>query len=99
MNGSIIFEEPICLSHSPQFFPAADIIVLAPYWDDISVLSPNARLRYAVIDDTNDPHIEQVKWFLSNKNERKYDPLWILVAQWINVCPDTERFCSPDEVL
>ena len=99
VNGSVTFGESVCVNHSPQFFPAADVMVVAPYWDDISLLSPNARLGYVVTDDTSNPLMEQVKVFLSDKRGRKFDPLMILVAQWISVCPDTDRNCGLEEVL
>ena len=74
--------------HSPQKFPA-DKPIVAPFWDD-SV----GDLKFNILTSTTGSNVTQkVNEFLHSKLKLAFNADWILVVQWLNVCPWANSQC------
>ena len=74
--------------HSPQKFPA-DIPIVAPFWDD-SV----GDIKFNILTSTTGSNVTQkVNEVLHSKLKLAFNADWILVVQWLNVCPWANSQC------
>ena len=68
--------------HSPQKFPA-NVPIVAPFWDD-SV----GVIKFNILTSTTGSNVTQkVNEFLHLKLKLAFNADWILVVQWLSVCP------------
>ena len=69
-----------------------DYPLIAPYWTDIDLRGGVGNVRYTVYTTENgSSYIDQVNAFLYNQT---FTATMILVAQWIDVCPFGNQYCS-----
>ena len=84
-NGLVSFGVPYT-SFSPQLFPI-DRPVVAPFWDDIHLYGLG-NMSYKIFNSTFSSNvIQQVNNFISSEVNLRFSADWILVVQWLNVCP------------
>ena len=78
-----------------QIFPrSGPPPLIAPYWTDIDLSGGVGDVRYTVYTTENgESYIDQVNEFLANETDG-FIATTILVAQWIDVCPFGNHFCS-----
>ena len=80
-------------SFSPQLFPI-DRPVVAPFWDDIN-LNGLGNMSYKIFTSTSSSNaIQQVNNFISSEVNLTFSADWILVVQWLNVCPISNSHCN-----
>ena len=78
---------------NPQLFPI-DTPVVAPFWDDID-LRGLGNMSYKIFNSTaNSNVIQQVNNFVSCEENLTFSADWILVVQWLNVCPFSNSQCN-----
>ena len=83
----------------PQTFPISSKVI-APYWTDID-LRKQGQINYTLVTThSNDTigSITLVNNFLASNISVSFSADWILVAQWINVCPYRNSDCSNVQV-
>ena len=92
-NGLISFGQSYT-SYTPQTFPIS-YKVIAPYWIDID-LTQQGQINYIFVTTQNDPigSIALVNNFLASNISVSFSADWILVAQWMNVCPYGNSICA-----
>ena len=97
-NGLLSFGSPFS-SFSPELFPrSGPPPIIAPYWTDIDLSGGVGGVRYTVYTTENGGfYVDQVNEFLAATETSNFTVTTMLVAQWIDVCPFGNRFCS--EVL
>ena len=75
-------------------FPYGAFPVIAPYWTDIDLGGGVGNVRYTVYTIENGTsYIDQVNEFLANEADN-FIATMLLVAQWIDVCPEYDYQCS-----
>ena len=80
-------------SYIPKLFPI-DRPVVAPFWDDID-LSGLGNMSYNIFNSTSSSNaIQQVNNFISSEVNLTFSADWILVVQWLNVCPISNSHCN-----
>ena len=81
-------------SYTPEAFPIS-YKVIAPYWDDID-LTQQGQINYTLITTQNDSvgSIALVNNFLASNISVSFSADWILVAQWLDVCPFGNSDCT-----
>ena len=93
-NGLLSFGSGFS-DYLPQIFPrSGPPPLIAPYWTDIDLSGGVGDVRYTVYTTENgESYIDQVNEFLANETD-DFIATTMLVAQWIDVCPFGNRFCS-----
>ena len=93
-NGLLSFGSGFS-AYSPRIFPrSGSPPLIAPYWTDIDLSGGVGNVRYTVYTTENEEsYIDQVNEFLVNKIDG-FIATTMLVAQWIDVCPLGDQFCS-----
>ena len=92
-NGLISFGTSFT-SHRPQTFPISSKVI-ALYWTDID-LDEQGQINYTLVTtQSNDTigSIALVNNFLASNMSVSFNADWILVAQWIEVCPWEDSYC------
>ena len=80
-------------SYIPKLFPI-DAPVVAPFWDDID-LHGLGNMSYKIFNSTSSSNvIQQVNNFISSEVNLTFSADWILVVQWLNVCPISNSHCN-----
>ena len=81
-------------SFTPETFPISSKVI-APYWDDID-LRQQGQINYTLVTTQNDSvgSIALVNNFLASNISVSFSADWILVAQWIDVCPFGNSECT-----
>ena len=82
--------------YTPKEFPIAQVAVVAPYWDDIELIS-SRQLRYQIVSGASSL-ITQVNNFVSRNSGVAFNANWILWAYWHNVCPYNDETCTSSQV-
>ena len=78
---------------SPKLFPIVTPVV-APFWDDID-LRGLGNISYNIFNSTSSSNvIQQVNNFVSLEVNLTFSADWILVVQWLNVCPFSNSQCN-----
>ena len=91
-NGLVSFGVPYT-SYIPKLFPI-DRPVVAPFWDDID-LNGLGNMSYNIFNSTSSSNaIQKVNNFVSLEENLTFSADWILVVQWLNVCPWTNSQCN-----
>ena len=79
-------------SYIPQLFPIVTPVV-APFWDDIN-LNGLGNTSFKIFNSTSSSNaIQQVNNFISSEVNLTLSADWILVVQWLNVCPISNYHC------
>ena len=94
-NGILSFGAPF-YDYIPRRFPHTyfPYPLIAPYWTDVD-LRWNGNVIYGVYTAENGSfYIDQLYEFLSNTGQGSFTASMIVVAQWIDVCPYSNSFCS-----
>ena len=78
----------------PETFPISPKVI-APYWDDID-LSQQGQINYTLVTTQNDSvgSIALVNNFLASNISVSFSADWILMAQWLDVCPYGNSNCA-----
>ena len=81
-------------SYTPEAFPISSKVI-APYWDDID-LRQQGQINYTLVTTQNDSvgSIALVNNFLASNISVNFSADWILVAQWVDVCPYGNSDCT-----
>ena len=81
-------------SYIPKTFPIS-YKVIAPYWDDIYPRLPG-KINYILITTQTDSvgSIPLVNNFLASNISVSFSADWILMAQWLDVCPYGNSNCA-----
>ena len=91
-NGLVSFGMPYT-SYIPKMFPIVAPVV-APFWDDID-LTGLGNMSYNIFTSTSSTNaIQQVNNFISSEVNLTFSADWILVVQWLNVCPYSNSRCN-----
>ena len=72
--------------------------VVGPYWSDIDSSRSPGHAVYALINDSDHTLVQQVNDFLSCHQNIDTELSWILVATWVNKCPDFDDSCTYEQV-
>ena len=82
------------ISYTPETFPISSKVI-APYWTDIYPQLPG-RINYILVTTQNDSvgSIALVNNFLASNISVSFSADWILVAQWMDVCPFGNSDCT-----
>ena len=83
----------------PLQFPIANTkIIIAPYWDDID-LKLRGLVQYTVLTSTTGHNaLLEVDRFLTTHVNSQFTSTMLIVAQWMNVCPNENNDCFNNEV-
>ena len=87
------------ISHKPLTFPISTKVI-APYWTDID-LDERGQINYILVTtQSNDTigSIALVNNFLASNISVSFSADWILVAQWVEVCPWEDSNCRNVQV-
>ena len=87
------------ISPKPQTFPISNKVI-APYWTDID-LRQQGQINYTLVTTQSNDTIESIALvnnFLASNISVSFSAGWILVAQWIDVCPYRNSDCSNVQV-
>ena len=76
----------------------SNFALVAPFWDDTDLSSTGAVYYEVITRDNGLSIINQVDAYLSNNQSISFSADWVLVAKWLNVCPDGDHSCSSTQV-
>ena len=84
------------IDYTPETFPISNKVI-APYWTDINLTAKYGQINYIIVTkQSNDSvgSIALVNNFLASNASVTFNADWILMAQWIEVCPTCGGSCA-----
>ena len=81
-------------NHTVTPFPLMNSAkIVAPFWDNVD-LSSTGQVRYQLVSQPQSVLVDEVNVFLRKAHNLSYNASWVLVIQWLDVCPLGNNNCS-----
>ena len=80
---------------NPQKFPTLTNVI-APYWDSISHVT-KGFIKYDVVTRNHSNlscWLDLTSELIEEEQNVEFNATWLLVEQWIDVCPQKDRNCA-----